>query len=78
VEQHPTSFYPTIDWFMRRRCEAVIARGFTNVASDTILIFLKEINLYAKIYTSQQQKRYRGLMLNMFYREKKIVKNRII
>jgi hypothetical protein len=24
---HPTSFYPTIDWFMRRRCEAVIARG---------------------------------------------------
>jgi hypothetical protein len=51
---------------------------FTNVASDTILIFLKEINLYAKIYTSQQQKRYKGLMLNMFYIEKKIGKNRII
>jgi hypothetical protein len=42
------------------------------------LIFLKEINLYAKIYTSQQQKRYKGLMLNMFYIEKKIGKNRII
>jgi transposase len=37
---------------------------------STILIFLKEINLYAKIYTSQQPKRYKGLMLNMFYIEK--------
>ena len=24
-EQHPTSLYPTIDWFYARRCEAVVA-----------------------------------------------------
>ena len=34
--------------------------------------------LESQKYTSQQKKRYKGLMLNIFYMEKTIDKNRII
>ena len=35
-------------------------------------------DLKSDLYTSQQKKRYKGLMLNMFYIDKKMDKNRVI